>query len=313
VLERTGGNPLFIIHLARLLEDVLDTDPEQARAAVQREVPPAVIDLIGLRVAEQPERTRRLLEVAAVIGRRFELGLLVQVESLPFDEALATVAPAIAAGLVMEDTEAGTYRFTHALMREAIIAQLGRSNAGRLHGKVGDALATRGADARSLPILAYHYWEAAGLGWAEAALESASAAAAAAIAGLAFEDAERHLEHASTLLDRQPAGDARDRAELAVRLQLAKLHLQTRGHAVDEVGFACSRARELAGRLDAPSELLIASWTLAAHHLVRSEHRAAIGVAQELLALAERDRQPGRAARRPPDHRGSELLHGSSS
>jgi DNA-binding SARP family transcriptional activator len=292
VLERTGGNPLFIIHLARLLQGVLDAEPEQARDAVRYDVPSAVIDLIGLRVAEQPERTRRLLEVGAVIGPRFELALLVQVESLPFDEALATVEPAIAAGLVSEDTVAGTYRFTHALMREAIIAQLGRSQAGRLHGKVGDALATRGADARSLPALAYHYWEAAGLGWADAALSSASAAAAAAIAGLAFEDAERHLDHASQLLDRQPAGEDRDRAELGVRLLVAKLQLQTRGHAVDEVGSACVRARELAGRLDASSELLIASWMLAAHHLVRSEHRAAIGIAQELLALAEREDNP---------------------
>ena len=287
VLERTGGNPLFIIHLARLLQDVLETDPTQARAAVHREVPPAVIDLIGLRVAEQPERTRRLLEVAAVIGRRFELSLLVQVESLPFDAALATVEPAIAAGLVVEDRVAGTYRFTHALMREAIVAQLGRSNAGRLHGKVGDALAVRGADARTLPILAHHYWEAAGLGWADAALETASAAATTAITGLAFEDAERHLGHALLLLERQPVGDARDQAELAVRLQLAKLHLQTRGHAVDEVGAAYARAHELASRVGAPSELLIANWALAAHHLVRSEHRAAIEVSQELLALAD--------------------------
>jgi DNA-binding SARP family transcriptional activator len=292
VLERTGGNPLFIIHLARLLEDVLGTEPEQARAAVQREVPPAVIDLIGLRVAEQPDRTQRLLQLAAVIGRRFELGLLVQVESLPFDEALATIAPAIAAGLVSEDAEAGTYRFTHALMREAIVAQLGRSNAGRLHGKVGDALASRGADARSLPVLAHHYWEAAGLGWAEAALESANAAAATAIAGLAFEDAERHLDRVVQLLERRPAGEDRDRAELGARMLIANLYLQTRGYAVDEVGAACVRARELAARLLAPPELLIASWTLAAHHLVRSEHRAAIAVAQELLALAERADDP---------------------
>jgi DNA-binding SARP family transcriptional activator len=292
VLERTGGNPLFIVHLARLLEGVLDTDSDRARAAVLREVPPAVIDLIGLRVDEQPERTQRLLEVAAVIGRRFELGLLVQVESLPFDEALATIAPAIAAGLVREDAEAGTYRFTHALMREAIIAQLGRSNAGHLHGKVGDALATRGTDARTLPVLAHHYWEAAGLGWAEAALETASAAAAPAVTGLAFEDAERHLDHVVQLLDRRPAGEDRDRAELRAQMLIAKLYLQTRGHAVDEVGAACVRARELATRLVAPPELLIASWTLAAHHLVRSEHRAAVDVAQELLALADRTDNP---------------------
>ncbi len=292
VLERTSGNPLFIIHLARLLEDVLDADPERARTAVQQEIPPAVIDLIGLRVSEQPERTRRLLEVAAVIGRRFELALLVQVEGLPFDEALATVAPAVAAGLVVEDAHAGTYRFTHALMREAIVARLGRSNAGRLHGQIGDALASRGADTRLLPTLAHHYWEAAGLGWAEAALESARSAATVAVAGLAFEEAERHLDHASLLLERRAAGEDRDRAELSVQMLAAKLHMQARGHAVAEVGAACVRARELATRLAAPSELLIAGWTLAAHHLVRSEHRAALQVSQELLALAERTDNP---------------------
>jgi hypothetical protein len=73
---------------------------------------------------------------------------------------------------------------------------------------------------------------------------------------------------------------------------VAKLHLQTRGHAVDEVGAVCVRARELAARLAAPSELSILSWTLAAHHLVRSEHRAVIDVARDLLALAERAGNP---------------------
>jgi DNA-binding SARP family transcriptional activator len=291
IIERTGGNPLFIIHLVRMVEQTLDVG-EDPRSVIRDQVPPAVIDLIGLRVAEQPEATRRLLEVAAVVGRRFELGLLVQVETRSFDDAVAAVEPAIRAGLVVEDETPGAYRFTHALMREAIVAGLGRSRAGRLHGLVGDALAAGGVDARSLPALAHHYWEAARVGWADAALEAATSAAAAAVAGLAYDDAQEHLDRALALLADRSPGVGRDQAELAVRMQLATHLMRTRGYAVDEVGEACGRARELAAGIPAPAELLVASWGLAAHHLVRSEHRAAMAIGAELLAAAGRGGNP---------------------
>lgn len=292
VLDRTGGNPLFLIHLAPLLRAAIVAERPEVRDAILAEVPPAVIDLIGLRVAEQPEPTRRSLEIAAVVGRRFELDLLVQVEPRSFDEALAAIQPAVAAGLVVEDDVPGIYCFTHALMREAIVAGMGRTRAGRLHGLIGDALAARGTDDRPIAIVAHHYWRASRLGWADEALRTATAAAAAAIAGLAHADALRHLERASLLLEDRAAGEDRDRAELAVRIQLAIHHLRTRGYAVDEVGTAYARARELAARIPAPREYLVASWGLAAHHLVRSEHRAAITIAAGLLALGEQRDDP---------------------
>ena len=291
ILERSGGNPLFLTHLVRLLQGG-ERAGGDARAIVREHVPPAVIDLIRLRVDEQPAATRRLLEVAAVIGRSFELDLLVQVEAQTFDAALAGLEPATRAGLVVEEEVPGAYRFTHALMREAIVAGMGRTRTGRLHGAIGDAMATRGSDAQTLPSLAHHYWEAARVGWADAALETATAAAAAAVAGLAYEDAQRHLDHALQLLEGRPAGDARDRAELAVRMQLATHLMRTRGYAVPEVAAACGRARELAARIPAPAELLVASFGLAAHHLVRSEPDASLRIAAELLAAAERDGNP---------------------
>ena len=291
ILERSGGNPLFLTHLVRLLQGGPRTAAD-ARAIVREQVPPAVIDLIRLRVAEQPEATRQLLEVAAAIGRSFELDLLVQVEGRGFDAALADLEPAVRAGLAVEEAVPGAYRFTHALMREAIVAGMGRTRTGRLHGAIGDAMATRGADAQTLPALAHHYWEAARVGWADAALQSATAAAAAAVAGLAYEDAQRHLDRALQLLEGRPAGEARDRAELAVRMQLATHLMRTRGYAVPEVAAACGRARELAARIPAPAELLVAGFGLAAHHLVRSEPGAALRVSAELLAAAERDGNP---------------------
>ena len=291
ILERSGGNPLFLTHLVRLLQGG-EKAAGDARAIVREHVPPAVIDLIRLRVDEQPEATRGLLEVAAVVGRSFELDLLVQVEPQSFDAALAGLEPAVRAGLVVEEDVPGAYRFTHALMREAIVAGMGRTRTGRLHGAIGDAVAARGRDAQTLPALAHHYWEASRVGWADAALDTATAAAAAAMAGLAFDDAQRHLDHALQLLEHRPEGEDRDRAELAVRIQLATHLMRTRGYAVPEVGAACHRARELASRIPAPAELLVASFGLAAHHLVRSEHQSSLRIAAELLAVAERTGNP---------------------
>ena len=282
VLARTGGNPLFIIHLAQLLRPALDR-PEDMRSLVRDHVPPAMADLIELQVSGLAEVTRRLLEVAAVVGREVELGLLLEIQPMSFDEALSAMDEAVATGLVAEADLAGSYAFTHSLMREAIVARLGRSRAARLHGQVGDALAARGVDEESLPSLAHHYWEAASVGWAAAALDATTAAAAGAIARFAYEEAERHLTRALRLIEDLSAGPARDRAELAVRMQAASHLMRSRGYAVAEVAVACERARELASRIPAPDQWLVATWGLAAHHLVRGEHAAAMAIGASLL------------------------------
>lgn len=283
VLARTGGNPLFIVHLAELLR-MASGGPDDLRAIVREQMPPGMVELIGLRFAEQPDLTRRLLEIAAVVGRSFGVDVLVAVSGASFDEVLDAVASAVAAGLVVEAGAPGDHEFTHALMREAIVARLGRSRAARLHGLVGDALAAAGIDDESLPALAHHYWEASKMGWAGPALEAATGAARAAITRVAYEDAERHLERAASLVRMLPTGDERDRSELALRMQVASHLMRSRGYAVHEVGEACAQARELAARLQAPTELLVASWGLAAHHLVRGEHGAAVRIGEGLLA-----------------------------
>ncbi len=282
ILARTGGNPLFTIHLARLLRPALER-PEEMHAIVSNQVPPAMADLIELRVSALTATTRQLLEVASIVGRDFELRMLVQVHVTSFDDALVAMDEAIATGLVVEADAPGSYSFAHALMREAIVAGLGRARAARLHGLVGDALAASGLDAESLPAVAHHYWEASSVGWSVAALESNTAAAAAAIARFAYEEAERHLDRSLALLHDLPAGSDRDQAELAVRMQAAFHAMRAHGYAVHEVGVACERARELANRTSSLEQWLVASWGLAAHHLVRGEHAAAMTIGESLF------------------------------
>ena len=290
IRERTEGNPLFTIHLALLLRGALDRP--DAGDVVREQVPPAIADLIELRVSERAEPTRRLLEVAAVVGRSFELRTLAEVDGATTAAVLAAMDEAVAAGLVVEDESPGAFRFTHALVREGIVAGLGRTRAATLHGQVGDALAARGVDPESVPALAHHYWEAAPVGWSEQALSTATAAAAGAIARFAYEEAERHLGRALRLTDDLPAGGARDRTELAVRMQAAAHLMRSRGYAVAEVADACRRARELAERVDAPDQWLVASWGLAAHHLVRGEHGAAVAIGESLHAAGAASGNP---------------------
>jgi DNA-binding SARP family transcriptional activator/tetratricopeptide (TPR) repeat protein len=288
ILARTDGNPLFTIHLARLLRPVL-TRPEEMDSIVRNHVPPAMADLIELRVSALDAPARHLLEVASIVGRDFDLRLLVRVHPVSFEDALVAMDEAIAAGLVVEADTPGSYSFTHALMREAIVAGLGRARSARLHGLVGDARAVSGLDAESLPAVAHHYWEASSVGWSTAALESNTAAAVAAISRFAYEEAERHLDRALKLLHDLPDSSDRDRAELEVRMQAAFHAMRSRGYAVTEVGLACQRARELATRTSSPERWLIASWGLAAHHLVRGEHAAAMTIGQSLLETGRAD------------------------
>jgi DNA-binding SARP family transcriptional activator len=288
ILARTDGNPLFTIHLARLLRPAVER-PEEMHSVVRSQVPPAMADLIELSVSTLTAPTRQLLEVASIVGREFALRLLVQVQAVSFEDALVAMDEAVATGLVVEADAPGSYSFTHALMREAIVAGLGRGRAARLHGLVGDALAASGLDAESLPAVSHHYWEASSVGWSAAALESNTAAAVAAISRFAYEEAERHLDRSMNLLHDLPDGLDRDRAELAVRMQTAFHAMRAHGYAVNEVGHACERARELAIRTSSPEQWLVASWGLAAHHLVRGEHAAAMTIGESLLESGRAD------------------------
>ena len=88
--------------------------------------------MIGGRVGRLGGDAERVLSLAAVIGRDFDLDLLTAACGLADDDVLAILDAAAASALVGELTDApGHYSFVHALIRHTLYAQLGRTRQAR--------------------------------------------------------------------------------------------------------------------------------------------------------------------------------------
>ena len=105
---------------------------------------------------------RDVLLCAAAVGSRFDLDLLVELHrSTP-----ARVRAALRAGSNLQliepiPGETGRYQFRHALMRDAIYAELVAARLQPLHREIGAALERLAARRpANLDDLAYHWWAA---------------------------------------------------------------------------------------------------------------------------------------------------------
>ncbi|MER7001625.1 BTAD domain-containing putative transcriptional regulator [Dactylosporangium sp. NPDC000555] len=228
LLERTGGNPFYLKELLRLLESEYPDGWGDAQAVAATGVPESVRDVITRRLSRLPERTRRLLETAAVIGRDVDLLLL---EAATEDRAsgghelvMAALEPAVAAGVLLELPNGWDYRFSHVLVRDTVYGGLSRLRRARLHRGVGEALEAfdRPDDPNLLGRLVHHFTMAARLGVADRAVRYATRAAELAMAQLAYDEAARYLESALGALDPTATGATERRGRLLVQLGVAR-------------------------------------------------------------------------------------------
>lgn len=171
--DRTGGNPLFVRELARLM---MSEGSGAARAAV----PAGVGDVLRRRLLRLPGATVTTLRQAAVLGREVDIDLLAALAQRDPDDVLDALEPAVLVGL-LEEPGPGLVRFAHALVRDTLYEDTSVLRRSRLHGAALELLSTGGRTADPA-ALAYH---------AIAAATPASAAAAAELAMAAGRDADR--------------------------------------------------------------------------------------------------------------------------
>lgn len=201
LLDRTSGNPFFAGELVRDLDGhgalrvggALDSVP----------VPDAVAGLVEERLAQLAPATERLLTAVAAIGPSAPVALAAKAAGLDREEAEHAAHDAFAERLV-DDVAAAepTIAFTHALVREALIAQTGDAPRARLHLAIARAL--EGDPAAEPAELARHYGLSVELIGPEPAAAAHRAAAASAAEGHDHERAAVHLRQALSLL---PEGD----------------------------------------------------------------------------------------------------------
>ncbi len=294
VHSRTEGNPFFVGELARLLESegqlATGLPGTQARPAV----PTGVRDVVRRRLARLPRATYDLLALGAVLGRDFDLGPLSAAATLSEAETLDRIGPAIGAGLVREVGDSvGRFRFSHALVRDAIYGELTVLLRSTLHARVGVALEARQGAVRSdVAELAWHFFQAAPILGPDRGLAYMLEASDAARAAMAHEQTETDLRRALSLVEMMPAGGPRAERELAVQNALAALLTMTRGPADPEVGRVCARARALAQEVGQTDELIATLAGLAHFHFQRADFNIVLALAEQLLVIGNRHSNP---------------------
>jgi DNA-binding CsgD family transcriptional regulator len=193
VLDLTGGNPLFVREVARAMAD----------GTWRPDRPPrSVLDLVGARLDRVSAPCRRLVQVAAIVGRDFSLPLTAAALHEPIARCLPLIDEAIAFGLVDKVGETGDYRFVHALTREAVEASLTTAGGVELHRAVAEATeATFAGDlSQHLSEIARHWSALAPYGERPTARRWAVRAADDAVRRLAYEEGVR-LYRAALALD----------------------------------------------------------------------------------------------------------------
>jgi DNA-binding CsgD family transcriptional regulator len=137
VHRRTGGNPLYVRELAR----VLTQQGVLAGPARDLPLPTELCRLIGYRLDRLSKDCQRLLGVCSAIGDEVDAGLLDQVADLLPGPVAPLLAEAVSAGVLVEDPRApAVLRFSHAVVREARYGSLDRVERLAVHRRIAEAL-----------------------------------------------------------------------------------------------------------------------------------------------------------------------------
>jgi len=237
--RHTEGNPLFIAQLLRALVEQGAIWHNGMRwewtPVSELRLPPGRSALIAQRLSRFSSSTQAVLATAAIIGREFDVDLVVSAGAGSEAAVKLALSEALTAGLLRPSLERreGSYAFAHEEMAEVLIDPLPRDQRRQLHQRVARALAKRRPD-RSGEI-ALHF-DAGGdaaeaYRWGQTAAKDAERVYANAIAG-------EYLQLA--------ARNATTPAELA-EIRVALAHLAETGGRFDEVEELCDLAIEWFG------------------------------------------------------------------
>jgi hypothetical protein len=141
-------------------------------------VPAPVRDVVLQRIARLPRTAAEVLSVAAIAGRHFDIEVVAEAASVEIEAALDGLDTAVAADLIVEDQQRlGWFRFTHAMVADALYETPGRLRRARLHRRIGAAAARAWAgNTERAPEIARHWLLAAELDPTAAAHASTHAA-----------------------------------------------------------------------------------------------------------------------------------------
>ena len=276
VRDRCDGVPFYIEHVVAGL-DV---------ARHELEVPEALYEPLFARLHSRTDVVP-VVEAAAVIGRGGDLALLRSVVG-PVATDVDDIITELVRARVLELKGVDGWRFRHELLREVATELAPPSLRRELHARAARALVDA-ADAAEPDwrVVAGHFEKAGHYDEAVAAYQKASVDARRRGA---LHEALACLTTALSQLTRCTAGSARDRREIAIRLERGFLAGTTQGSQSGEGPADFQRCLALASTGDYQDELFSTLTALISYYVPRAELRRAHELLDSLSARITRDR-----------------------
>ncbi len=292
IIDRTDGVPLFVEELTKaVVESGILTDAGDRYTAAGPVTPlaiPASLQASLLARLDRLAPVREVAQIGAALARQFTHELIGAVAPMPqphLDDALAQL---VSAELIYRrgtppDAE---YTFKHALVQDAAYSTLLRSRRQQLHARIAATLEGRFPEiVAAQPALLAHHCEEAGL--AEKAAVYWLKAGQQAMARSAMTEAVAQLRKGLGVLAGLPDGPWRRRQELELQRALGPALAATKGYSAANVGETLARARALAEQTDRPEYLVPLIHIQWQFHLLRSEHKLALSLAEQIEEIGE--------------------------
>jgi hypothetical protein len=250
VLAETDGNPFFVGEVLRhLIESGTIREGDSGRWTDDVDLravglPVSVKEVIGRRLAGLGAELERLLALAAIVGRDFDVALLAVVARTDVDTVIDLCDQATAAAVLQTTDDPDRYTFAHALIERTLYDGLSPARRARAHRAVAEALeevegARPGARVGELA----HHWSLAQPVDTAKAMRYAQLAGDRALAQLAPDEALRWYSQAIDIVDAAPDADRRQHTEILIGL----------GEAQRQCGLAEHRETLLRGAWEAES------------------------------------------------------------
>ena len=296
LLERTGGNPLF---MTSIVNQLAQQDGRTPGAIVA--IPRDVRRFIDRQIDELTESDRHLLTAASVIRREFATTAVAAALEIDVDQVEIACARLARQGVFVvksgsatwpDGTRAELYSFRHDLYRELLYDRLTATRRALCHARVGrrlEAAWTGRLDAIAAE-LAEHFERG---NEPACAIPHHQRAAAKALRRSANEEAIGHLHRALNAIAAIADEDERAKVEIELRISLGAAFMATRGFGASEVLDAYSKAEALCERLGERADIFPALWGQWLFRWGRSEVDAAWELCERLLALAEKSGDVG--------------------
>jgi class 3 adenylate cyclase/tetratricopeptide (TPR) repeat protein len=292
ILTRSGGVPLFVEELTRMVLDsgLVAVEAGSARMQgriVEESVPGTVYDLLIARLGRLGSEAG-VAQLASVLGNEFTTTFLraVAPEEPDLDQKLERL---VSLGVVQRSGEEReeTFRFSHTLVRDAAYGLLLRKRRRELHGRVADVLVKEFPETvLARPELAAPHFTQSGR--VEEAIAQWRKAGERAAAQCALHEAIDHYTRALDLVRSLPGSPERARQEIEISFALGPVIQNASGFADPRVGELYGRVAELSHWLESDGERFTFLAYGYAINMVRADYEAARTIATQLVQVASR-------------------------